>query len=85
MSIAEMKQKSQQKLFVIDIIPFESGTTNSQNPEQDNCHCQSMSYETPRRFTISLREIFSKSGSPKVMEKYDESALMQISEDFGTL
>ena len=85
MSIAEMKQKYQETLLVLNIIPFESGTTNSQNPEQDNCHWQSMSYETPRRFTISLREIFSKSGSPKVMEKYDESALMQISEDFGTL
>ena len=84
MSIAEMKQKYQEKLLVLNIIPFESGTTNSQNPEQDNCHWQSMSYETPRSFTISLREIFSKSGSPKVMEKYDESALMQISEDFGT-
>ena len=85
MSIAEMKQKYQETLLVLNIIPFESGTTNSQNPEQDNCHWQSMSYETPRRFTISLREIFSKSGSPKVMEKYDESALMQISEDFRTL
>ena len=85
MSIAEMKQKYQETLLVLNIIPFESGTTNSQNPEQDNCHWQSMSYETPRRFTISLREIFSKSGSPKVMEKYDESALMQISENFRTL
>ena len=85
MSIAEMKQKYQEKLLVLNIIPFESGTTNSQNPEQDNCHWQSMSYETPRRFTISLREIFSKSGSAIVMKKYDESALMKISQDFGTL
>ena len=85
MSIAEMKQKSQEKLLVINIIPFESGTTNSQNPEQDNCHCQSMSYETPRRFNISLREIFSKSSSAIVMKKDDESSLMKISQDFGTL
>ena len=85
MSIAEMKQKYQETLLVLNIIPFESGTTNSQNPEQDNCHWQSMCYETPLRFNISLREIFSKSGSPRVMKKYDESALMQISQDFGTL
>ena len=85
MSIAEMKQKYQETLLVLNIIPFESGTTNSQNPEQDNCHWQSMCYETPLRFNISLREIFSKSGSPIVMKKYDESALMQISQDFGTL
>ena len=85
MSIAEMKQKYQEKLLVLNIIPFGSGTTNSQNPEQDNCHWQSMSYETPLRFTISLREIFSKSGSAIVRKKYDESSLMKISQDFGTL
>ena len=80
-----MKQKNRKKLLVLNIIPFESGKTNSHTPEQDNCHWQSMCYETPLRFNISLREIFSKSGSPIVMKKYDESALMQISQDFGTL
>ena len=78
MWIAEMEQKNQKKFLVLKIIPFESGMTNSHNPEQDNCHCQSMCYETPLRLNISLREIFSKSGSPRVMKKYDESALMQI-------
>ena len=80
-----MKQKNRKKLLVLDIIPFESGTTNSHTPEQDNCHWQSMCYETPLRFNISLREIFSKSGSPRVMKKYDESALMQILQEFWTL
>ena len=73
------------KMFsVLKIIAFESGTTNSHNPEQDTCHWQSMCYETRLRFNISLREIFSKSGSPRVMKKYDESVLMQISQEFGT-
>ena len=72
-------------LLVLNIIAFEARTTNSHTPEQDNCHWESMCYETHVRFNISLREIFSKSGSPVVMKKYDESALMQISEDFGTL
>ena len=80
-----MKQKNGKKLFVLNIIPFESRTTNSQTSEQDNCHWQSMCYETPLRFNISLSEIFPKSGSPRVMKKYDESALIQISQDFGTL
>ena len=80
-----MKQKKRKKLLVLDIIPFESGTTNSHTPEQDNCHWQSMCYETPLRFNISLREIFSESGSAIGMKKYHESALMQISQDFGTL
>ena len=80
-----MKQKNRKKLLVLDIIPFESGTTNSHTPEQDNCHWQSMCYKTSIRFNISLREIFSKRVSPRVMKKYDESALMQNFEEFGIL
>ena len=80
-----MKQNNRKILLVLNIIPFESGTTNSHNPEQDNCHWQSMCYETTLRFNISLREIFCESGSHIVMKKYDESAFMQISQDFGTL
>ena len=49
------------------------------------CHWLSMCYERSLRFNISLREIFLNSGSPRVMEKYDVSALMQIWQDFGTL
>ena len=80
-----MKQKNLNKLLVLKIIAFESGTTNSHNLEQDICHWQSMRYETPLRFNISGREIFSKSGSPRVMKKYDQSALMPILQEFGTL
>ena len=80
-----MKQKNRQKLLVLNIIPFELETTNSHTPEQDNCHWQSMCYETHLRFNISLREIFSKPGCHRVMRKYDESALMQNLEEFGIL
>ena len=80
-----MEQKNQKKLLVLKIIAFESGTTNSHNPEQDICHWQSMCYGTALRFNISLREIFSKSGCPIVMKKYDESVLIQISQKFWTL
>ena len=79
-----MKQKNQKKFSVLDIIPFESGTTNSHTSEQDNCHWHSICYETRLRFNILLREIYSKSGSPIMMKKHDESALMEISQDFGT-
>ena len=44
-----------------------------------------MCYETPLRFNISLRETFFTSGSLMVIKNYDESALMQISQEFGTL
>ena len=79
-----MEQKIQKKLLVLKIIAFESGKANSHNPEQDICHWMSMCYETHLRFNISLREIFSKSRSPRVMKEYDESALMQILQEFWT-
>ena len=80
-----MEQKNQKKWLVFKIITFESGTRSSHYPEQDICHWQSMCYETPLRFNISLREIFSKSGSFIVIKKYNESVLIQISQDFWTL
>ena len=80
-----MEQKNQKKLLVLKIIAFESGKRNSHNPEQDICHWMSMCYETHLRFNISLREIFSKSGSPRLMKKYDESALMPVLQEFGSL
>ena len=80
-----MEQKNEKKLLVLKIIAFESGKANSHNPEQDICHWMSMCYETHLRFNISLREIFFKSGSLRVMKKYDESALMQIVQVFGTV
>ena len=79
-----MEQTNPRKVLVLKIIAFESEMANSDNLQQDNCLWQSMCYETPLGFNISLRVIISKSRSPRVMKKYDESALMQISEDFGT-
>ena len=81
----EMEEKNEKKFLVLKIIAFESETTNSHNAEQDTCHWQSMFYETPLRFKVSLREIFFKSGSLRVMEKYDESTLMQILKESRTL
>ena len=71
--------------MILKIIAIESGTRSSLNLEKDTCHWQSMCYETSLRFNISLREIFFKSGSLRVMKKYDESALMQIVQVFGTV
>ena len=69
----------------LEINSFESGMTNSHNLEQDTCHWQSVFYETSLRFNISLREIFFKSDSLRVMEKYDEGALLKILQECGTL
>ena len=80
-----MEQKNEKKLLLLKIIAFESGKANSHNPEQDICHWQSMCYETPLTFNISLREIFSDSRSPRVMKKSDKGALMKILPEFRTL
>ena len=80
-----MDQENLKKFLVLKTIAFELMTTNSQKPEQDNCHWESMCYETPRSFNISLREIFSKSESSRVMKIYDESALMHILQEFRTI
>ena len=85
MEIPEMEQTNSRKFLVLKIIAFESGMTNSDNLQQDNCLWQSICYETPLRFNISLRGMFSESGSAIGMKKYDESALMHISQGFGTL
>ena len=85
MQISEMERKNPKQFSVLKIIAFESGTTSSLILDKDTCHWQSMCYETSLRFNISLREIFFKSGSLRVMKKYDESALMQILQEFGTL
>ena len=81
----EMEQNNQKNFFVLKIIAFESETANYHNAEQDTCHWQSMFYETPLRFKRSVREKLSKAGSPRVMKKYDESAVMQILQEFATL
>ena len=80
-----MEIKNEKKFLFLKIVAFELRTRNSHNPEQDICHWQSMCYETPLTFNISLKEIFSKSGSRRLKKKYDESALMQILQEFGTL
>ena len=73
-----MEQKDLKNPLVFKIIAFESGSTNSHSPEEDTCHWQSITYQATLRFQISVREIFSKSGSLRVMEKYDETPLMHI-------
>ena len=72
-------------LSVLKIVAFELGAINSLNLEKDIFHWQSMCYETSLRFNISLREIFLQERFISVMGKYDESALMQILQGFGTL
>ena len=77
MLISDMEQKIEKILLVSKGIVFALGAKNSQNPQEDTCHWQPICYETPLRFNMSLKEIFSRSASLRVMKKFDENALMQ--------
>ena len=82
MQIPEAEQNNQNKSLVLKITAFKSRVANSHNPKHDASHWESMCYQKYLRFNISLRQIFCKSGSLRVMKKSDESALMKILPDF---
>ena len=63
-----MEQENPKKFFVFKIIAFEPGSTNSDNVEKDTCRWQSICYQATLRVNMSLRDIFSKSGSLRVMK-----------------
>ena len=63
-----MEEKYLKKFLIFKIIGFEPGSTNSHIHEQDTCHWQSICYQATLRFDILLREIYSKSGSLRVMK-----------------
>ena len=71
--------------MLLKTIAIELGATSSVNLGRDTCHWQSMCYQTSLSFNISQMEIFFKSGSIRVMEKYDESALIHILQGFEIL
>ena len=83
MLISDMEQKIEKILLVSKGIVFALGAKNSQNPQEDTCHWQSICDETHLRFNMSLKKIFSRSASFRVVKNYDESALMQILQQFG--
>ena len=80
-----MEQKNPKMFLVLKIIAIEPGSTNSHNPQENTCHCQSICYQATLRFKMSLREAYSKPGSLRVKKKTDESALMEILQEVGTL
>ena len=61
------------------------GVANSCNIEEDTCHSQSMCWQTPLRFHLTLREMFRESTCIKLMKNHDKSTLMEISQVFRTL
>ena len=80
-----MERKNLEMILVLKINALEPLYTNSHNPEEDTCHWQSLCYQVTLRVKISLKEIFSKSGFLRLMKKQDESTLMHVLQEFGTL
>ena len=68
MQFPELEQKYQKKISVLKIMALELWSTNSHILEQDTFHWQSISYQANIRFKISLSEVFSKAGPPRVMK-----------------
>ena len=75
-----MEQKIKKMILVFKTTPFVLRMANSHNLKQDTCHQQSMCEQTPLRFHISLREVFTKLLSLRVMKIFDKSSLMKISQ-----
>ena len=69
-----MERKNCKTFFAFKIFAFESSMINSDTLEYDNCHWQSICYETSLRFIIYLRKVFSKWSYFRVKKRYDEKS-----------
>ena len=85
MEIAELERKIEKKACIFKIIAFEFGVANSRNIQEDTWHRQAMCQQTHLRFHLILGETFSVSNSPRMMQKNDKCAVIEISQVFGTL
>ena len=63
-----MEQKNQKKILVLKKTSLDLGLTTSRILEQDTCHWQSICYQATLRFKISLKEVYSKAGSLRVIK-----------------
>ena len=63
-----MEEKNQKKILVFKKTALDLRSTNSRIFEQDTCHWQSICYQASLRFKISLRQVYSKADSFKVMK-----------------
>ena len=64
-----MEETYSKKFLIFKVIAFELGSTNSHIHEQDTFNWQSICYQATLRFNISLREIYSKPGSLRVVKE----------------
>ena len=63
-----MEHKNLTIFLVFKTSAFEPGSTNAHILEKDTCHWHSICYKATLRFNMSLREVYSKLDSLRVME-----------------
>ena len=68
MCFPEMEQENPKNFLVFKIISVEPGSTNCPILEKDTSHWQSICYQGTLWFKLSLRDVYSKAGSLRVMK-----------------
>ena len=63
-----IEQENPKKVLVFKIIAFEVGSTNSLFLGERTCPWQSICYQVTPKFEILLIEVYSKTGSIRVMK-----------------
>ena len=63
-----MEEENETKFSIFKIIAFGAVSKNSHILEQDTSHWQSICYQATLRFKISLRQVYSKAGSLRMMD-----------------
>ena len=79
-----MKQENPEKFFEFKIFVSEEGSTNSHILEQDTCHWQSIHYQATQRFNMSLRDVYSKPGSLRVIKHIMKVLSCRIYKSLGS-
>ena len=78
-----MEQENPEKLSEFKILVSEQGSTNSHILEQDTCHWQSICYQATQRFNMSLRVVYSKPGSLRVIKNIMKVLSCRIYKSLG--
>ena len=78
-----MEKENPKNIFLFKIIVCEQGSANSHILEQDTCHWQSICYQPTRIFNMSLRDIYSKPGSLRVIRNIMKVLSCRISKSLG--
>ena len=63
-----MEQENPKKFFKFNIFVSEQGSTNSHILKQDTCHWQKICDQATQKFNMSLRDVYSKPGSLRVIK-----------------